>query len=177
MQGQKSPTPIKRDPGDRFALGSEPMLSVNSHVPCKCDEQPLRLHSLSGSAVSGPLGGMGVSSLEGRALAEGGPGALHTPHTHSLLHTQMLIFAAAVKMEGEHPLARTRLPHRGSSLPRVAQPMMSPGQFGKIAGAVCRDPSQARSTPDAGVRTCSRSQRGHVLGFGFIREDVPLRLH
>ena len=87
MQGQKSPTPIKRDPGDRFALGSEPMLSANSHVPCKCDERHLRLHSISGSAVSGPLGGTGVSSLEGRALAEGGPGALHTPpHTLTPAH-------------------------------------------------------------------------------------------
>ena len=37
------------------------------------------------------------------------------PHTHSLLHTQMLVCAAAVKMEGEHPLVRTRLPHRGSA--------------------------------------------------------------
>nr|CAI9696790.1 unnamed protein product [Rangifer tarandus platyrhynchus] len=169
VQGQKSLMPIKRDPGDRFTLGLELMLSVNSHMPCKCDEQHLRLHSISGSAISGPLGGTGVSSLEGRALAEGAPGTLHTP-PHSLLHTQMLICAAEVKMEGEHPLARTRLPHRGSALLRVAQPMMSPGQFGTIAGTVCRDPSQARSTPDAGVRTCSRSQRGHMAEFEFIQE-------
>lgn len=126
------------------------------------------------SAVSGPLGGMGVSSLEGRALAERAPGALHTP-SRSFLHTQMLVCTAAVKTEGERPLARTRLPHRGSALRQVAQPMTSPGQFGTIAGTVCWDPARARSTPDAGVRTCSRSHRGYMAKSGFIQEYVPLR--
>ena len=126
------------------------------------------------SAVSGPLGGTGVSSLEGRALAERAPGALHTP-SHSFLHTQMLVCAAAVKTEGERPLARARLPHWGSALRQVAQPTMSPGQFGTIAGTVCREPPWARSTPDAGFRTCSRSHRGYVVKSGFIQEYVPLR--
>ena len=31
--------PIKRDPGDRFALGLELMLLDNSHMLCKCDEK------------------------------------------------------------------------------------------------------------------------------------------
>ena len=37
--------PIKRDPGDRLALGLELTLSVNSHTLCKCDEQHLLLRS------------------------------------------------------------------------------------------------------------------------------------
>lgn len=55
----------------------------------------------------------------------------------------MFVCAAAVKTEGERPLARPRLPHRGSALRQVAQPTMSPGQFGTIAGTVCGDPLEA----------------------------------
>lgn len=95
--------------------------------------------------------------------------------SHLFLHTQLFVWAAAIKMEGYIPPARTCLPRGASMLLLVIPQVMSPGKFLTRTGAISWELSNHRIPYQVlGLETCSRSHSCYVAESGFIQGYLSL---